>query len=926
MKSPLKLLIFLFLFGCFATTSFAQQKMDEEYAKLIKKYTTDPAYLNDWIDHLPASSKVPSPLDYFGTIAGAADTLHYTAEIYGYMRELEKTSPRVKIINIGTTEGGRDMLMVFIADEATLNNLDTYRGYLNQLSDPRNIDGDEAEEIISKAKPIYVLTAGLHSPETGSPEMVTELAYRLAVGTSPMIQKIRKNVIVAISPVTEPDGRDRVVDIYNWRDANNGVTPSLTYWGDYVAHDNNRDGYGLVLDLTKNILNFYQKWKPTVMHDLHESIPLLYIYTGHGAFNPYSDPTLVSSLYKLAFNDVAALTKLGMPGVWTYGFMDGWSANYLAWFATNRNSIGRFYETFGNSIPQTVEREISDTTRTWFRQDPSSSKVLWSLRNNTNYMETAVLASLKYAAHNGSAMVNGFYHRSKQSIQKGKTQAPYAFVIPKNQRRRAPVVRLINMLRENGVEIHEVNESLKWKGGSVEDGAYIVRMDQPYRAVAGLLLDVQDFPQERFNSSYDAVGWTLPYLYQIQSYIIEDPNILEEDMNLLAQDIELEGGVTNGGSDYLLLNNTAVNQIGMFRLQLSDIPMDIAEASFEADNQTYASGSLILSTGDLSNDQLDKIEQKATNLGLNLYGVSEQPNVAVHAANTPKVALVHTWIPTPQNTGWWRFAFDELNIPYQLISTQDFKDMDANDYDVIIMPDTRASTKMLVNGTSKVGPPVPWMKSELTPNLGKIDQTKDQRQGMTYEGVLNLKAFLNRGGVLITEAGAANLPIDLGFAQHISIQRAPGLITQGSIFEAVKTDSTSPIMYGYVDTLGVLYNQRSVFKADTTAGGFRDYMTPDWLSDLRWQKTYPRVVMRFNKNQKELLLSGMLKGGKALAGAPAVIDVPVGEGHVVMIAPKAFWRWETHGTHALVFNTLMNWDDLRTGWPERPKEEEDSSK
>jgi hypothetical protein len=169
-----------------------------------------------------------------------------------------------------------------VADEATMQNLDNYRADLNQLADPRTLSNDEARTIIARAKPIYYITAGLHSPETGSPEMVMELAYRLAVSDAPMIRDIRENVILIFTPVAEPDGRDRIVDTYIYRAANREIGPSLAYWGHYVAHDNNRDGYGLGLALTRNLLASYLHWKPQVMHDLHESVSYLYTSTGLG--------------------------------------------------------------------------------------------------------------------------------------------------------------------------------------------------------------------------------------------------------------------------------------------------------------------------------------------------------------------------------------------------------------------------------------------------------------------------------------------------------------------------------------------------------------------------------------------------------------------------------------------------------------------
>ena len=247
---------------------------------MVKEFTTDDRFLNELVDHLPQSETLPSPLQHFGNIIGTPGVLHYTDEIYDYLRKLAELSPRVTVRSIGKTEEDREMIEVIIADEQTIADLETYRTYLNRLSDPRMLSDSEAEEIITAAKPIYYITAGLHSPETGPPEMVMELAYRLAASESPMIQSIRENVIFVFVPVTEPDGRDRLVDVYNYRAAHQDVGPNLVYWGHYVAHDNNRDGFGLTLALTRNILNAFLHWKPIVMLDLHESVPYLYVSTG----------------------------------------------------------------------------------------------------------------------------------------------------------------------------------------------------------------------------------------------------------------------------------------------------------------------------------------------------------------------------------------------------------------------------------------------------------------------------------------------------------------------------------------------------------------------------------------------------------------------------------------------------------------------
>ena len=148
--------------------------------------------------------------------------------------------------------------------------------------------------------------------------MLMELAYRLAVEDSPFIEAIRKNVIVMITPALEVDGRDRMVDLYNYRKANAGKpAPGLIFWGKYVAHDNNRDGLGLALALTRNQMRTFLEYHPTVLHDLHESVPYLYTMTGTGPYNAWLDPLAIDEFQLLAYHEIEEMTKRGVPGVWT---------------------------------------------------------------------------------------------------------------------------------------------------------------------------------------------------------------------------------------------------------------------------------------------------------------------------------------------------------------------------------------------------------------------------------------------------------------------------------------------------------------------------------------------------------------------------------------------------------------------------------
>ncbi|MEO8335866.1 MAG: M14 family zinc carboxypeptidase, partial [bacterium] len=282
------------------------QPIDEEYTRKIKEYTTETFFLSPLVDYLPASKTVPTPKAVLGDIAGARNNLPYSKEVYAYMRLLEKSSPRVKVISIGKTEEGREMIAVAVASEELIAKMDANRAELGKLADPRKINMDDAEasRIAATVAPVYYITGTIHSTEAGAPTALMELAYRLAVDDSPYIKNIRNNLITLITPIVEVDGRDRMVDMYRWHMAHPGEAyPNLIYWGHYVAHDNNRDAMGLTLKLSQNVLNTYIGQQAQVLHDLHESVAYLYDNTiGDGPYNAWIDPLLTNEWQMIGWN------------------------------------------------------------------------------------------------------------------------------------------------------------------------------------------------------------------------------------------------------------------------------------------------------------------------------------------------------------------------------------------------------------------------------------------------------------------------------------------------------------------------------------------------------------------------------------------------------------------------------------------------
>src|SRR4051812_39941710 len=518
--------------------------IDDEYTKKIREYTTEPFFSSPLVDYLPASKTVPTPKAVLGDVAGAPGKLPYAEEVYQYMRMLEKAAPtRVKVVSIGKTEEGREMIAVAIASDALMARLEENRARLAKLGDPRtiNMDDGQADALVAASTPIYYITGTIHSPETGSPTALMELAYRLTVDDHEYVKAIRNNLITLITPVVEVDGRDKMVDVYKWHLANAGKHwPGLVYWGKYVAHDNNRDAMGVTLKLTENVINAYLQWHPQVLHDLHESVPYLYDNTvGDGPYNAWIDPILADEWQMIGWNNVSEMTKFGMPGVFTHGNFDTWSPGYLMFVAALHNGISRLYETFGNGGADTVERELrpDEYARTWYKQNPPLAKTVWSQRNNNNYQETGLLTSLHYFAGNNKLFLRNFYLKSKRSILKAKTEGPAGYVLPGDDPRPGAQAELLRTLQKQGVEVSRATSAFtvqvpskkpaarpantttdagRGPGGPSDQsqpaqesrdgqdrtaprtesrtfpaGSYIVRMDQPYSRIADSLLDYQ---------------------------------------------------------------------------------------------------------------------------------------------------------------------------------------------------------------------------------------------------------------------------------------------------------------------------------------------------------------------------------------------------------------------------------------------------
>ncbi|HZP48557.1 MAG TPA: M14 family zinc carboxypeptidase [Vicinamibacterales bacterium] len=900
----------------------AAQNDDPEFARLVKEWTTRPEFISPLVDHLPKVAGIPSPKDTLGHYIGEPKKLTYYADILKYYRALAAATPRVKVLSIGKSNEGRELVVVFVGSDDSIGNLDTYRQYLGQLADPRTVTDAQAKDVIAKAKPIYHLSGGLHSGEVGPSEMLMELAYRLATEDSPLVRQIRDNVIVSITPVADPDGRDRNVDWYydyGIHETDGHPTGAgVPYWGKYVFHDDNRDINYSQVEM-RALLDWYLQWHPPIMHDLHQSQTLLYTFSGQAPQNPNLDPILYGELPMMANFEMAQMAKYGMPGVWTHGYVDMWSPGYLAFMSSNHNGMIRMYEIQGFSGANTQKLRLGNPNapgqrgaqpdaaavtagrsnqamREWYRPWPATGEFDWSLRNNTNYGETGVLTALQYTSQFPKVILENFYVKSRNSVETGRRETVAGYIIPANQRDMTRVATVVNLLRMQGIEVGRLNAEATLKDGTFPAGSYVVKRDQPYARLAKILLEKQVYP-DPVTRTYDDASWTMGLMSHVEVKEIDDKAVLDAPVTPVAV-MTVAGRVSGAGSTFAVAHYGSNNMITL-RYRLKDLKVQAAEKEFAESGVTFPAGSFVVS-GDAA-----RIRSAVESLGLTAVALAAAPAVPMHDLDLPRLAVYSTWGST-QDVGWVRYAFDQFEVPFDLIYKERVRQGNLKGaYDVIVIPNQSGTAKRLVFDIENRGQPIAYRRSDAFRNLGMYGESDDITGGMGLEGVAELDRFVKAGGMLVTLGVSSYFPAEFGLAPNVDAARTSAqFYSPGAIIDAEILQPQHPIFYGYdAKMIPVRYGSGPLLSVLTNANPFDAPAGPP--------VTPKNVLMRYPGGDDHVL-SGLMRGANEIRNRAAIVDVPSGKGRVLLFAGNPCYRWQNFGEFNMLFNSLLNFNDFGT--------------
>jgi hypothetical protein len=488
-------------------------------------------------------------------------------------------------------------------------------------------------------------------------------------------------------------------------------------------------------------------------------------------------------------------------------------------------------------------------------------------------------------------VIQNFYVKTKNSMEAGRNSPPHGYVFPM-QRDMTKVATLINVLRAQGIEVGTLGAPLTLDSVTYAAGSYVVKLDQPYGRLAKNLLEKQDYPDPALRT-YDDSGWSMGFAFNVDVKEIRNKAILDAKTTPVDK-ATVKGTVAGSGTAGMAVAHFGSNNMIAFRYKLRNVPMKVAEKSFTAEGVTFPAGSFII-TGSAADLQAAKAAVES--LGLTAASLNSVPTVVTHDADVPRIAIYSQWQGT-QELGWYRHAFDQFGIPFDLIYKERVvKGNLKADYDVIVMAAQNITRTAVMQAPAARAQP--YKRTDKLKFLGMYGETDDMTGGFGQAGVDAFEAFLEAGGTLITTLQATRFPIEFGFARSVDTESLTGVNAQKPLVNAEIRKADHPVFYGF---------EKSVFPMKFGQG---QQVFRVGVADQ------DNVLASFVGGDASVL-SGLMVGADAIRGRAFAMDIPNahnGKGRVLMFANNPIYRWQNHGEFNMVFNALLNWNDMPSTAP-----------
>ena len=843
------------------------------------------------------------PDKFLGHKVGEDRKLADYTQIKGYFEKLAQESPKIKLFTIGESVLKKPMIMAAISTPENLAKLDRWKEITHKLRDPRVTPVEEARKLAKEGKAIVLITCSLHATEIAASQMSMELAYDLVTGRTFFdAGKILNDVIVLLVPTHNPDGNQMVVEWYRkyvGTEYEGGNMPWLYHH--YAGHDNNRDWYMFNLPETRAVTKvLYQDWLPQIHIDEHQQ-------GSNGArlfIPPFMDPPLpnIQPMVWRGVNLVGTEMSYDLQKHGLSGIVNGRS--YTAWWigacddtSWLHNVIGILSEAASVRTATPINIEPNEISTSFYEKrmdflDPWPGG-WWRLRDIVDYELVLSKSMIKTAGLHKEDLLFNFYQMYKNSIEKVDRGQPYAFVIPAAQRDYPTTLKMLEVLQMGGVEIQQAKADFVAGGRFYGAGSFVVKTAQPYKTYAWALLEKQKYPDIRqFPGGppvppYDNAAWTLPL--QMGVACDEVDGAFEVKLEKIDKVPYPKAPAKQGQGAFVVLDSRVnASYAAAFALLKDKAEMWRTTASVKAKGADVPAGSFIVKNSPEVRKSLPALLDKLRLTAVDLDAADDLPKASLKA---PRIGLFQSWRGN-MDEGWTRYVFDDMGIPFKTLHNEDIKgtkekkaDLRA-DYDVIVFADENVNT---IKGTRPGATPGAGGAGSGMARMSRQRSVPPEYEGgIGQEGVDALKAFVEKGGILVTLNGASEFAIsDFGAPARNALTGVDRtkFFCPTSILR-ILVDNETPIGYGMPKEAAAMFVNSLALET----------FSPSFEWDRKVVATYP---------EDEVLLSGWLLGEEYLARKAAVVDTKWKAGRIILIGIRCQNRAQAHGTYKFLLNALL---------------------
>jgi len=820
------------------------------------------------------SAQVKSPQDLLGFRVGDDYKLADWQQITTYFTELDKASDRVRVDVVGETTLKRPFLRVTITSPENQAKLDRYEEITRRLADPRGLSAEEAERLIGEGKSVIAITCSVHATEVAAAQMSMELAYNMATKNTAEVKNILDNTIFLLVPSLNPDGLDIVV---NWYKKNLNTpfdgAPVPELYHHYSGHDNNRDWYMFTQAETRHTIDgVYRKWHPQVLYDVHQmgnTGARLFVPPFMDPYEPNIDPILIQGASFIGQAMMNRLIGEGKTGVTTNAVYDAWTPARA--YQHYHGAVRILTEAASVRYASPIRQSFSDL-RPGLGYDPRAVSWKfpavwrggeWKLRDIVDYELIAAMGALENMALYRERWLRNFYTVQKKAV--AWDGAPYAFVVPPDQRDPVTSVEMLNIMQFGEVEVHQAQAPFTADGVEYPKGSYVIRLAQPFGAFAKTMMETQVYPDLREypggppQRPYDVVAHTLPMQMGVKVVAVTRPF----DATLTKMDtIKAAPGMVESGpaKAYILGHEGNASMKALNRLMKEKADVYWAAKPIAVKGKVYPAGTMIVHATPGIEAKLQTI---ARDTSVSFIASNDRLNVQAYKLNPPRIAMYKSYVAS-MDEGWTRFIFENYEFSFANIVDKDIRAGNLRSkYDVVLIPG-ELSERDIVQGH----------------RLGTVPA--EYAGGIGDAGVQNLREFVNDGGTLVTMGEAtefATKQFALPAKNTLEGVRPQDFYVPGSLLKMV-LDTENPIAYGMPRETAVFFQENAAFEVSGNA---------------KPVGTYPLT---------NPLMSGWILGEEKLHGKTAVADIPVGRGRIILLSIRPQFRAQARGTYKLLFNSL----------------------